>query len=189
MYESFLKFILHFLIHKNSLYTCVSIHMCTYVYVYMSMFMCNWYEYYNYKPICIFIARIYFIRLMCVIIILLLYGLNKQHWINFFRGWLKNRNEYLWDFFLFVSEHSFVYFCCSTLSHVWLSVTSRTVAHQACLSLRFTRQEYWSGLPFPPPGDLSDSQIETASRIPPALAGRFSSITTTWEAQFVYWNY
>ena len=53
--------------------------MCTYVYVYMSMFMCKRYEYYNSKPICIFIARICFIRLMCVIIILLLYGLNKQY--------------------------------------------------------------------------------------------------------------
>ena len=45
-----------------------------------------------------------------------------------------------------------------------------TIAHQALLSLRFPRQEYWSGLPFPPPGDLPDSGTEPAS---PALAGRF----------------
>ena len=41
-----------------------------------------------------------------------------------------------------------------SLSRVWLFVTPRTVAHQAPLSVRFPRQEDWSGLPFPPPGDL-----------------------------------
>ena len=45
-----------------------------------------------------------------------------------------------------------------------------TVAHQAPLSIRFLRQEYWSGLPFPSPGDLPDQGIKPAS---PALAGRF----------------
>ena len=45
-----------------------------------------------------------------------------------------------------------------------------TVAHQASLSMGLSRQEYWSGLPFPPPGDLPDPGIEPMS---PALAGRF----------------
>ena len=40
------------------------------------------------------------------------------------------------------------------------SVTPRTVAHQASLSVEFPRQEYWSGLPFPPPGNLPDPGIE-----------------------------
>ena len=44
-----------------------------------------------------------------------------------------------------------------------------TVAHQAPLSMGFSRQEYWGGLPFPSPGDLSDSETEPAS---PALANR-----------------
>ena len=56
------------------------------------------------------------------------------------------------------------------LSHVQLFVTLWTVACQAPLSMGFSRQEYWSGLPFPPPGDLSDPGIKLAS---PALAGRF----------------
>ena len=43
------------------------------------------------------------------------------------------------------------------LSHVWLFATLWTVAHQAPLSMGFPRQEYWSGLPFPPPGNLPDS--------------------------------
>ena len=49
-------------------------------------------------------------------------------------------------------------------------MTSWTVAHQASLSMGFSRQEYWSCLPFPSPGDLLDSGIKPAS---PALAGRF----------------
>ena len=48
--------------------------------------------------------------------------------------------------------------------------TSWTVAHQGPLSIGFPRQEYWSGLPFSPPGDLPDPGVETAS---PALVRRF----------------
>ena len=50
-----------------------------------------------------------------------------------------------------------------SLSHVWLFVTSWTVAHQAPPSMGFSRQEYWSGLPFPSPGDLPDPGIEPRS--------------------------
>ena len=60
-----------------------------------------------------------------------------------------------------------------SLSYVRLFVTPWTVAHQAPLSMGFSRQEYWSGLPFPPPGDLPDSGIEPTSPVSPALAGRF----------------
>ena len=59
------------------------------------------------------------------------------------------------------------------LSHVWLFVTPWTVALQAPLSMRFPRQEYWSGLPFPPPGNLPDPGIKPVSLVPPALAGGF----------------
>ena len=52
--------------------------------------------------------------------------------------------------------------------------TPWTVAHQAPLSMEFPKQEYWSGLPFPPPRDLSDPRIETASASP-TLAGRFTT--------------
>ena len=48
--------------------------------------------------------------------------------------------------------------------------TPWTVAHQAPLSMGFSSQEYWSGLPFPPPGDLPNPGIEPASLISPALA-------------------
>ena len=56
-------------------------------------------------------------------------------------------------------------------SCVQLFVTLRTVAHQAPLSMGFSRQEYWCGLPCPPPGDLSNLRIKLASLMSPALAG------------------
>ena len=56
------------------------------------------------------------------------------------------------------------------LSYVQLFSTPWTIAHQAPLSMGFSKQEYWSGLPFPSPGDLPHPGIEPAS---PALAGRF----------------
>ena len=49
------------------------------------------------------------------------------------------------------------------LSRVPLSTTPRTGAHQAPLSMKFSRQEYWSGLPFPSAGDLPDPGIELCS--------------------------
>ena len=59
------------------------------------------------------------------------------------------------------------------LSHVQLFVTLWTVAHQAPLSMGFPRQEYWSGWPFPPPGDLPNPGVEPTSPVSPVLAGRF----------------
>ena len=56
--------------------------------------------------------------------------------------------------------------CAPSLSHVWLFVTSWTVARQAPRSIGFSRQEYWSGLPFPPPGDLPNPGIKSR---PPVL--------------------
>ena len=53
-----------------------------------------------------------------------------------------------------------------SLSRVWLFATPRTVAYQATLSIGFSRQECWSGLPFPSPGDLPNPGIEPRS---PAL--------------------
>ena len=61
----------------------------------------------------------------------------------------------------------------STFQHVRLFVTPRTVAHQAPLSMEFSRQEYWSRLPFPSPGDHPNPGIKLAFPESPALAGRF----------------
>ena len=72
--------------------------------------------------------------------------------------------------------------CAKLLSHVRLFVTPWTVALQAPLSMGFSRREYWSGLPCPPPGDLADPRSEPVSLTSPALAGRFSTARATWKA-------
>ena len=61
----------------------------------------------------------------------------------------------------------------SQLSCVWLFVTLWTIVWQAPLSMGFSRQKYWSGLPFPSPGDLPDSGIKLASPASPGLTGGF----------------
>ena len=69
------------------------------------------------------------------------------------------------------------------LGCVWLFATLWTVARQAPLSTGFPRQEYWSGLPFPPPGDLPDSGTEPTS---PALAGGFFTAEPSGKPQLKY---
>ena len=70
----------------------------------------------------------------------------------------------------------------SHFSNAWLFVTLWAVACQAPLSMGFSRQECWSGLPCPPPGDLPDPRIEPEALMSPASAGRFFTTSTTWEA-------
>ena len=60
-----------------------------------------------------------------------------------------------------------------------------TVARQAPLSMGFSRQEYWSGLPCPLPGDLPNPGIEPASLMSPALAGGFFTTIATWVALLI----
>ena len=57
-----------------------------------------------------------------------------------------------------------------------------TLASQAPLSMGFYRQEYWSGLPYLPPGDLPNLGTEPESLMSPALAGGFFTTSATWEA-------
>ena len=70
---------------------------------------------------------------------------------------------------------------CCRFSPVRLFATSRTVARQTPLSTGSSRQEYCSGLPFLPPGDLPDLGIKPMSLVSPALAGGFFTISATWE--------
>ena len=62
-------------------------------------------------------------------------------------------------------------------------MTAWTVAHQALLSMEFSRQEYWSGLPFASPEGLPDPGIESPSLMSPTLAVRFFTTSAAWEAQ------
>ena len=86
------------------------------------------------------------------------------------------------------------YTCCAKFSHVQLFETPWTVAHQAPLSMGFSRQEHWSGLPFHTPGYLTEPGVELTSLVSPALADgffttspirvsvQFSSLATTRES-------
>ena len=60
-------------------------------------------------------------------------------------------------------------------------MTPWTVAHQAPLSMEFSWQEYWSGLPFPSPGHLLNPGTEPMSSASPVLAGRFLTTEPCWD--------
>ena len=70
--------------------------------------------------------------------------------------------------------------CCDVLCHVRLFKTPWIVAHQAPLSLEFSRQEYWSGEPFPMPGDLPDSMTVLTV---PLKRQRLRPHTSAWHSQ------
>ena len=70
----------------------------------------------------------------------------------------------------------------SFFSRLWLFATLWTVALQAPLSMGFSRQEYWSKLPYPPPRDISYPGMEPMSLKSPALAGGFFTTTQACEA-------
>ena len=94
-----------------------------------------------------------------------LYG-NHKRMFGYSRRW--NSTNIVFNsvdvFFILKGE---VWAC--MLSYVWLCVTPWIVTCQATLSMRFSRQKYWSRLPFPPPGDLPDPGVEFASSVAPAL--------------------
>ena len=72
--------------------------------------------------------------------------------------------------------------CMHVHSVISNSLMPQTVAQPFLQSMGFSRQEYWSGLPFPSLGDLPDPRIESKSLVSPALAGRFFIIAATQKA-------
>jgi len=119
--------------------------------------------------------------------------MDREAWRAWFMGSQRVRHDWVTELnwtlgpccssILNIVEY-IVYVC--MLSHVWLFATTWTVAHQAPLSLEFSRQEYWSGLPFPLPGDLPNPGIELTSLTSSALTGRFFTTEATWEAYSMY---
>ena len=94
------------------------------------------------------------------------------------------------DFCLMISDKDqnrlHVCTCAQSLSRVQLFAAPGTVAHQAPLSTEFSRQEYWSGLLFPSPGDFPHPGIKSSSL---ATAGGSFTTSATWEAQIVLHPY
>ena len=75
--------------------------------------------------------------------------------------------------------------CTKLLQSCLLFVTIWAIAHQAPLSMGFSRHEYQSGLPCSPPGDLPDPAIELGSLMSPALPGGFFTTSATWEGLYL----
>jgi len=67
-------------------------------------------------------------------------------------------------------------------------VTPWIISCRAPLSVGFSRQEYWSGLPCPPPGDLPNPGIKPVPLVSPALAGGFFTTSATWEAPVIIYR-
>ena len=80
--------------------------------------------------------------------------------------------------------HAFYIRVLSCACHVWLFATLWTAACHAPLSMGFSRQEYWSGLPCSPPGDLPDVGIKPVPLLSHALAGGFCTAGITWNPWF-----
>ena len=70
----------------------------------------------------------------------------------------------------------------SHFSHIQLFATPWSIASQAPLSMGFSSQEYWSGLPCPSPRNPPNPGIKPMSLVSPALGGRFFTISPTWKA-------
>ena len=75
---------------------------------------------------------------------------------------------------------------CLVASVMSNSVTAWTLAHQAPLSVGFSEQEYWSGFPCLPPGDLQDSEIEPASPVSSAMQVDFFFASASGDAPYIY---
>ena len=89
--------------------------------------------------------------------------MNTQDWSPLvYTGWISLQSKGLLNCF------NYYLHCCavlSHLSHVWLFATPWTIAHKSPLSMGFSRQEYWSGLLFRSPGDLSHPGIKPKSPV------------------------
>ena len=83
---------------------------------------------------------------------------------------------YYFRFFSFLID---LYVCAKSLQSCPTLCDPKTIAHQVSLSMRFSRQEYWSALPCPPPGDLPNPGIEPESLMSPVLKGRLFTSSDT----------
>ena len=99
---------------------------------------------------------------------------NKQSWNNWILAWKT-----------MCIDHYLTLCVLSHFSSVCLFVTLWAVAWQPPLSMGFSRQEYWSGVSCPPPGDLPHPGTESVSLRSSALAGRFFTTSNTWEAHLI----
>ena len=84
-------------------------------------------------------------------------------------------------------NYSYMSVCVCVCVYVYPFITRWTVAHPDPLAMGFSRQKYWSGLPFRPPGNLPNPGMEPTCLASPALAGRF--LTTEPPGKFYQYIY
>ena len=112
------------------------------------------------------------------------FGLKCHDVCNLFSNGLEKRN-------MFVKRESksgklFTVVCAKSLQLCWILCDPVAIAGQAPLSVEFSRQEYWSRLPFPFPGDLPDPGIKPVSLVSLALVGRFFTTSTSGKSSGEY---
>ena len=123
---------------------------------------------------CLFSITLFFSKCICLLMLLIIYNMPRESSICLV--WFIHQNWRTWKFWAHVLKELMVE-CLELAGHiacmcvcVWSVVTDSAtpwaVARQAPLSMGFPRQEHWSGLPFPSPGDLPNPGIEPGS---PAL--------------------
>ena len=111
---------------------------------------------------------------MCVCISVFIGAFKAIFKINF--HWSIVALQYCVSFYYRAKWISYNYTYAQAFRDVWLFVNLWTVAHQALLSMRFFRWEYWSGLPFLLPGKLPDPEINSTSPVSPVLQGNSSPL-------------
>ena len=102
-------------------------------------------------------------------------GLQSVHGVAKCQIWLRDWTELNWE------KHSLTTTSLQQISMIWIFLSLKTNIYHTFLSVEFSRQKNWIGLPYPPPGDLPDPGTEPTS---PALAGKFF----TTEPPYI-WNY
>ena len=96
------------------------------------------------------------------------------------RMWKRGRDQILANMGFCCWPARLYAMCAQRLRSGQLFAITWTGAQQALLSRGFSQQEYLSGVPFPPPGDLPNPGIEPMSRTHPAVAGGFFTTSATW---------
>ena len=126
-------------------------------------------------------------------------SVHQVHVLNILSLWINEKKLNLGKLFHWLVECwsgqvkvwvSWMFVCMlSHLSHVRPFVTLWAGAHQAPVSIGFSKEENWSRLPCPLPGDLPDSGIKPTSLMSPALAGGFFTTSTPWDTLNLMFNF
>ena len=112
----------------------------------------------------------------------------KNQFFSRKHGWPLEKRKRIYSYIIRLSSKTSLninIIVVQSLSHVWFFAILWTVACQAPLPMEISRQEYWSGLPFPSPGNLPDPETEPMAS---ALAGRFFTTEPQGKSKYKYYS-